>query len=166
MWSQLQTYLNKIMYHKMSLLLVCHMSEESKPSFTYCCYMMLSYVTTTIVLHHHVSSLVDVRYCGVWCIQEHVFHCPSSYWQTVGGVLGFYLPPTNQRSEHSNFNCCLLKWGSSCTLNLSQKHRCLCPSVATLTHDTHSHTNTTYNLYSFKYSLLSLISSYIYRSVK
>lgn len=57
----------------------------TKPSFTYCCYMMLSYVTTTIVLHHHVSSLVDVRYCGVWCIQEHVFHCPSPYWQTVGG---------------------------------------------------------------------------------
>ncbi len=105
MWSQLQTYFHKIMYDLITWCL--SFFRELKRTF----FITATWCYHVSQLHHHVSSLVDVRYCGVCCIQEHVFHCPSLYWQTTGGVLGFQPPPTNQRSEHSNFNCCLLKWG-------------------------------------------------------
>lgn len=93
-----------------------------------------------VVTRHDCAIMLASRllWGAVCCIQERIFHCRSTYWQTAGGVLGSRQPPTNQRSVRSNFSCCLLKWGSSCTLNLSQDHRCLCPSVTQLT-TTHMH---------------------------
>lgn len=67
-----------------------------------------------------------------------IFCCPA-YLQTAGGDIGFPSAPSPaKRLSAATFNSWLLKWGSSCSVNLIQAHRCPCPSVSTHTNRSQS----------------------------